>query len=72
VNIWVGWEQHITFAGVLGIALGYGKHWVRDHDIGKRIRQRLDTLWYDRCAEKQEPYVPVENGVTAVIPPRPR
>ena len=64
-------EHHVTFAGVLGMFLGVGRYYLKERDVYKKVKGRLNALWWDRCAAKQEPYVPVENGIPSVVPPPP-
>jgi hypothetical protein len=68
-------EHHVTFAAILsmwGGMVGLVVWLLNKHKIWLNIKNRLNDLWWDRCAEKQERYTPLENGTPAVIPPRPR
>ena len=68
-------EQHITFAAVMAMfttMVSIGVWLLKKHTIWLRIKDRLNDLWWDRCAERQERYTPLENGTPAVIPQRPR
>lgn len=66
-----GWlseiEKHVSFAFILAVCTTF----LKNHRLFIRAKERLNDLWWDRCAVKQEPYTPVENGAPAVIPPRP-
>lgn len=62
-------EHHVTFAGVMGMFLGVGRYYLKERDVYKRVKSRLNDLWWDRCATRQEGYVPVDNGVQAIVPP---
>lgn len=64
-------EHHVTFGGVCTLLIAGARYWLKERDILKRVKSRLNTLWWERCAKHQEPYVPVENGIPAVVPPRP-
>jgi hypothetical protein len=60
-------EQHIQFGGFVIIATWLAKK----YRVDLEIKRRLNTLWFDRCAARQEPYQPVENGTPPILPPRP-
>ena len=64
-------EQHITFGGVIALVVSGGRYWMKERDVYKRIKSRVNELWWDRCAHRQDPYTPVDNGIPAVVPPRP-
>lgn len=50
---------HYVSAGgvitIIGIML-------REHKVFVRMKDRLNTLWHDRCKVKGDDYVPLENG----------
>jgi hypothetical protein len=65
-------ERHLTFAGVMTMwssMVGLGIWLLNKHKIWLNIKNRLNDLWWDRCAGRQERYTPLENGAPAVIPP---
>lgn len=64
-------EHHVTFAGVLSMFIAVGRYWLKERDVYKRVKSRLNDLWWGRCAERQEGYTPVENGMAPVVPPIP-
>ena len=59
-------EHHVSF-GFIVLACGA---FLKNHRLFIRAKERLNNLWWDRCAERQEPYTPIENGTPEVIPPR--
>jgi hypothetical protein len=59
-------EHHVSFAFIVFV----GGAFLRNHKLIIKAKQRLNDLWWDRCADRQEPYQPIENGSPAVIPPR--
>jgi hypothetical protein len=61
-------EKHVSFGFILCVCTIF----LKNHRLFIRAKERLNDLWWDRCAEKQEPYTPVENGTPAVVPPRPQ
>jgi hypothetical protein len=60
-------EHHISFAFIAFICGTI----LKNHKLYIKAKERLNDLWWDRCADRQEPYTPVENGAAAVVPPRP-
>lgn len=60
-------EKHVSF----GVILVVGGIFLKNHRLFIRGKERLNDLWWDRCAKRQEPYTPVENGSPAIVPPRP-
>lgn len=51
-------EHHATFGLVIFIA-GLV---LREHKVYVRVKDRLNTLWHDRCRAKGDDYVPIDNG----------
>lgn len=51
-------EHHATFGIVAFIALAL----LRQHKVYIRMKDRLNTLWRDRCRLKDDDYTPLENG----------
>lgn len=35
---------------------------MREHKVYVRVKDRLNTLWHDRCRIKGDDYVPLDNG----------
>lgn len=35
---------------------------LKEHKVWVRLKDRANTLWHDRCREKGDDYVPLENG----------
>lgn len=62
-------EGHITMGTVLSVAAVAGKWWLKERKVYDRVKSRLNDLWWTRCAQRQEGYIPVENGVQAIVPP---
>lgn len=60
-------EHHVSF----GVIMLVGGIFLKNHRLFIRAKERLNDLWWDRCAVKREPYTPVENGTPAVVPPHP-
>lgn len=60
-------EHHVSFAAILAI-LGYV---VKEGKIYGRIKERMNSLWFDYCGQKQQLYTPLENGTAPVVPPHP-
>jgi hypothetical protein len=59
-------EHHISLAAILTICGVF----LKNHKLVIKAKERLNDLWWDRCASRQEPYTPVENGAPAVVPPQ--
>jgi hypothetical protein len=51
-------EHHATFAGMIFVITLL----LRQHKVWTRVKDRLNTLWHDRCRAKGDDYVPLENG----------
>lgn len=51
------WEHHITLAAVL-TGLGF---FLQQHAIWRRMKERLNALWRDRCIARADEYVPLED-----------
>lgn len=49
------WLTTVGVFSILGVVLKQHKIWVR-------LKDRVNTLWSDRCEKKNELYVPLENG----------
>jgi len=67
-------EHHLTFGAIMTMwasMVGAGVWILNKHKVWLNIKNRLNDLWWDRCAIRQERYTPLENGAPAVIPPRP-
>jgi hypothetical protein len=62
-------EGHINTGAVLSGIIVVGRYWLKERDVYKRVKDRLNDLWWDRCGQRQEGYTPVDNGVSAVVPP---
>ncbi len=61
-------EHHVSFAFICATCAMI----LKNHKLFIKAKDRLNDLWWDRCAYRQEPYTPVENGAPAVVPPRPQ
>lgn len=48
--------------GLLVMLLRIGKPFLREYKIYGRMKERLNTLWRRHCQEKDEYFVPLENG----------
>ena len=46
----------------LGLLLKLGGPILREYKIWSRVKERVNTLWFHRCEQNGEPYVPLENG----------
>jgi len=47
-----------SFGGIIFIA----GILLREHKVWIRIKDRINQLWKDRCDERGDNYVPLENG----------
>lgn len=72
MQIELGWidaaERHVTFFGVWGVIVFI----FHKYGIFLEAKRRLNDLWWDRCAQRQEPYRPVDGTNGSVIPPVPQ
>lgn len=60
-------EHHIQFATFLAV-VGYV---LRNHSVIVEARRRLNQLWWDHCAQEQEPYTSLGSANGSVVPPHP-
>ena len=57
-------EKHVSFGFILAVCGVF----LKNHKLVIKVKERLNDLWWDRCADLQEPYIPIENGTSPVVP----
>ena len=60
-------EHHVSFAFICAVCTVF----LKNHRLIIKAKERLNSLWYDRCGLREDPYQPVENGTDPIVPPKP-
>ena len=50
---------HWWTAGMVTALVGFA---LREHKVWVRMKDRVNSLWYHRCKETGEKFIPLENG----------
>ena len=56
---WVNLGTNVCILGFLGKIAG---PFLREYKIYNRMKERLNSIWFDRCQEKHERFEALENG----------
>jgi len=57
-------EHHVSFAFIAAVCGLF----LKNHKLIIKIKERLNSLWFNHCADTRLPYQPVENGTEPRVP----